>query len=63
VFELTPKAPPVTAPSRVDDQDVADARQPALLVDEAGLLADADDRAHRVEEVGHHEAEDRPGRP
>ena len=44
---------------RVDEQDAADVLGLALLVDEAGLLADRGGRAHRVEEVGEHEAEDR----
>ena len=40
---------------RVDEQRLAELRQPAFLVEVAGGLADADQRSHRVEEVGHEE--------
>ena len=43
---------------RVDEQRLLDLRQLASLVEVAGLLADADERAHRVEEVADHQRED-----
>ena len=42
----------------VDEQRAVDLREVALLVEVAGLSADADERAHGVEEVAQHEAED-----
>ena len=42
---------------RVDEQRLADLGQPPLLVEIARRLADADERAHRVEEVGEEERE------
>ena len=42
----------------VDDEDALAARRVALLVQEAGLGADGDHGAHRVEEVGQQQRED-----
>src|SRR4051812_35711558 len=43
---------------RVDQQDTLRPRQLSLLVEQPRLRPDADDRAHRVEEVGQHQRED-----
>ena len=51
-------APPATAASESTSSGRLTLRQVALVVEVAGLPADADQRAHRVEEVGQHEAED-----
>ncbi len=48
---------------RVDDQDPLGVRRDAVLVEQAGLGADGGHRAHRVEEVGQHQGEDRAAAP
>src|SRR5207248_1047823 len=42
---------------RVHQEHAAGAGEPAPRVEEAGLAADADDRAHRVEKVAQHDRE------
>ena len=46
----------------VDQQHVADPGQLAFLVQQPGLLPEADGRAHRVEEVRQHDGQDRGDR-
>src|SRR5918998_3282351 len=52
------RGPPERRRQGVDEEDALGLRYPALLVEQAALLADRDHGPHRVEEVGHKERED-----